>query len=94
MIKIKTYDEKDEKLFKVIGIKNKTVLLWCEEHSEFKNITMRSIDKIEYLDEDKKKGFEVKRLVIGYKTKKGLQELDVTDSIKKYLKETFEIEFK
>lgn len=91
MIKIKTYDEKDEKLFKVVGLKNKTVLLWCEETREFKNITLTPKDKIEYLDEEQKKGFETKKLFIKYKTKTGQQELDITEKVKNYLKENFEI---
>lgn len=91
MINIKSYDEKEEKLFKVVGLKNKTVLLWCEEAREFKNLTAKPKEIIEYYDEAKTKGYETKKIFINYKTKSGIQELDITDELKKYLNDNFNI---
>ncbi|MGL5710461.1 MAG: hypothetical protein ACRCW9_06450 [Cetobacterium sp.] len=91
MINIKSYDEKEEKLFKVVGLKNKTVLLWCEEAREFKNLTASSKNIIEYYDEAKTKGYETKKIFISYKTKTGKNEIDITEKIKKYLSDNFDI---
>lgn len=91
MIKIKSFDEKEEHLYKVIGLKNKVVLLWSDELKTIKQYSVTSKEGIEYSEFNNKQAYEVINLIISPKTKSGIQEIIVTNEIKEYLRENFKL---